>query len=71
VGFLASPPEIVERVLQCDCGFEARADDEDGLVDEIRRHARDVHGMALSEDEALHLVAVNAPPRDRKHKEER
>lgn len=46
-------------MLRCDCGFEARADDEEGLVAEVRRHARDVHGMALSADEAL-LLAFRA-----------
>lgn len=45
--------------LHCDCGFQARADDEEGLVAEVRRHAWDCHGMALSHDEAL-LVAFRA-----------
>jgi hypothetical protein len=45
----------VERALQCECGFEARAEDESGLVDAIRRHAWDAHAMALSRDEALML----------------
>jgi predicted small metal-binding protein len=65
----------VDRVLQCDCGFEARATDEDGLVDQMRRHARDVHGMALTRNEALQLVAgaerrANALPRASEEKEE-
>lgn len=46
-------------MLHCECGFEARAEDEDGLVAEVRRHARDAHGMALSHDEAL-LLAFRA-----------
>jgi hypothetical protein len=46
----------VEQVLHCECGFEARAEDEDGLVAEVRRHARDAHGMALSHHEALVLA---------------
>jgi Protein of unknown function (DUF1059) len=58
----------LERVLQCDCGFEARAEHEDGLVAEVRRHAREAHGMALSHDEALLLafraeLDTNAPER--------
>jgi Protein of unknown function (DUF1059) len=48
----------MDRVLQCDCGFEARAADEDGLVARVQRHAQDAHGMALSHDEALLLVFV-------------
>ncbi len=51
----------MEKVLQCDCGFEARAEHEDGLVAEVRRHAWEAHGMALSPDEAL-LVAFRAEP---------
>jgi hypothetical protein len=49
----------VDRVLQCDCGFKARAEDEDRLVAEVRRHAREAHGMALSRDDAL-LLAFRA-----------
>ena len=49
----------MEQVLQCECGFEARAEDEDGLVAEVRRHARNAHGMALSHHEAL-LLAFRA-----------
>jgi Protein of unknown function (DUF1059) len=46
----------VEKVLRCECGFEARAMDEDGLAVEIQRHAREGHGMTLSRDEALLLT---------------
>jgi predicted small metal-binding protein len=43
-------------VLTCDCGFEARAADEDSLVAEVRRHASDAHGMTLSRDDAVLLI---------------
>ena len=49
----------METVLYCECGFEARGGDEEVLVAEIRRHARDAHGMALSHDDAL-LLAFRA-----------
>ena len=49
----------MKKVLQCECGFLARADDEEGLVDEVQCHARDVHGMDLSHEEAL-LLAFRA-----------
>jgi hypothetical protein len=63
----------MDKVLHCDCGFEARAADEGGLVAEVQRHAREAHGMALSHDEALLLAfrvelnseALNTTPRDR------
>ena len=48
---------MVRTVLECDCGFEALADDEDSLVVEIRRHAREEHGMTLSLGEALLLAS--------------
>jgi len=49
----------VERIVDCECGFEARSEDEGGLVAEVRRHARVAHGMALSAEEAL-LLAFRA-----------
>jgi len=48
---------MVETVLPCECGFVARADDEETLVAEVLRHAREAHGMALSRDEALALAS--------------
>jgi Protein of unknown function (DUF1059) len=48
--------ESKERVLRCDCGFEVRAEHEDALVAEVRRHAREEHSMALTSDEALLLA---------------
>jgi predicted small metal-binding protein len=44
-------------VLHCHCGFEARAEREGALVAEVRRHAREAHGMTLSFDDAKLLVA--------------
>jgi hypothetical protein len=43
-------------VLHCDCGFEVRGAHEEVLVAEVKRHAMDAHGMALSHDEALVLA---------------
>ena len=70
---------MVDRVLHCDCGFEARAADENELVATVQRHAREVHDMSLVHDQALLLVrrarvGMDArpaiPPRNR-HKEKR
>jgi hypothetical protein len=49
----------VDKVLHCQCGFEARGGDEEALVAEVSRHAREAHGMALTNDEAL-LLAFHA-----------
>ena len=53
---LAWPRASLENVLHCDCGFEARAEDERELVDQIQRHAWEAHGMSLSEEQALLLA---------------
>ena len=67
-------------MLQCEGGFLARADGEDGLVNEVQRHAREVHGMDLSHDDALLLAfraelgthaAVRTPrPKERQREEQ-
>jgi hypothetical protein len=46
----------VETVITCECGFEARAADEEGLVAEVMRHAAETHCMPLSHEDALLLV---------------
>jgi predicted small metal-binding protein len=46
----------VGAVITCECGFDARAADEEGLVAEVRRHAAEAHCMPLSHEEALLLV---------------
>ena len=46
----------MDKALQCECGYAARAEDEAGLVVEVQRHAWEAHGMALSDEEALVLT---------------
>lgn len=46
----------VGTVITCECGFEARAADEEELIAEVRRHAAEAHCMPLSHEEALLLV---------------
>jgi hypothetical protein len=60
----------VDKVLRCECGFEARAADEEGLVAQIRSHATETHGMALSRDDAL-LLAFQAVLDNQTDEEER
>jgi hypothetical protein len=45
-----------DKTLRCDCGYEASALDEAGLVEKVRRHARRAHGIAFSDEEALLVV---------------
>jgi hypothetical protein len=53
----------VDKILHCDCGFEARAEQEDELVAQVRRHAHEAHGMELTHDEARRL-ALRADPKE-------
>jgi hypothetical protein len=46
----------MKRLLRCDCGFEARADDEGELIAEVQRHALDAHGMKLTPEEVRRLA---------------
>ena len=46
----------MSETLRCECGFQARADDEDGLVTEVRRHACQAHRMPLTPADALQLI---------------
>jgi predicted small metal-binding protein len=45
-----------DKVLCSDCGHEVAADGEAELLEEIRRHAREAHGVIFSVEEALLVV---------------
>jgi predicted small metal-binding protein len=47
----------VGEVVRCDCGYEVRVADEEGLVAAIQWHAREAHDMPLSDEEALVLAS--------------
>jgi predicted small metal-binding protein len=44
------------KALFCDCGYEVRADDEDTLVEAIRKHAREAHGIDFSLELAFDIA---------------
>jgi hypothetical protein len=55
----------MDKAVRCECGFDARAADEETLVAEVRRHAWEAHRMALTSHEALLLAfraELNADP---------
>jgi hypothetical protein len=51
----------MQKVLHCECGFEARAEDEDELIREVQRHALEAHGMTLTHAQVLALAARAEP----------
>ena len=42
-----------DTALRCDCGYAVIAPDEAGLVEEIRVHAEEAHGIVFSVEDAL------------------
>jgi hypothetical protein len=55
-----------DKALLCDCGYEVRASGEPALVDAIRRHAWEAHGIQFSVELALD-IARGARPVPREH----
>lgn len=45
------------KKVQCDCGFVARADDDDTLVEVVQKHAKDVHNMDMTREQVLAMAA--------------
>ena len=44
------------KKIDCECGFIVRGDSDDELVTSAQQHAREVHGMELSREQALSLA---------------
>jgi predicted small metal-binding protein len=44
------------KKVQCDCGFVARADNDDTLVDVVQKHAKEVHNMDLTREQVLAMA---------------
>lgn len=46
----------MSKIIHCPCGHVVEGRDDDELVANAQSHARDVHGMDLSSDEALSMA---------------
>jgi predicted small metal-binding protein len=46
----------MEKVIQCPCGTAVRGKDEDELVSKAQQHARELHGMELTREQALAMA---------------
>jgi predicted small metal-binding protein len=49
------------KAIRCECGYEVRASDEDALVEGIRHHASEAHGIAFSIELARKLAREATP----------
>jgi predicted small metal-binding protein len=46
------------KVFTCECGVVLRGADDDELVANAQRHARDVHGMDVSREQILAMARI-------------
>jgi predicted small metal-binding protein len=46
----------VKKMVKCDCGFIVRSGDENVLVAELQKHAREHHKMNISREQILAMA---------------
>ena len=44
------------KIIACDCGYRLQTRTEEHQVTEVRRHAREAHGISFSTEEALAVL---------------
>jgi predicted small metal-binding protein len=49
----------VSKVVRCSCGVEMRAQDEGELIRQVQEHAREVHDVALSEEQVRAMMEID------------
>ncbi len=47
----------MSKIIRCPCGTVVRARDEESLVAQAQQHARDVHAMELTREQALAMAS--------------
>jgi predicted small metal-binding protein len=51
------------KIINCDCGFLVRGETDDELVANAQTHAREVHNMEISREQALSLATPESANR--------
>jgi predicted small metal-binding protein len=46
----------MQKVINCPCGFVVKAETDEQLVAKAQQHAKDVHQMELTRDQALAMA---------------
>ena len=49
----------VGKVVRCSCGVEMRDRDEGELIRRVQQHAREVHDLALSEEQVRAMMEID------------
>jgi predicted small metal-binding protein len=44
------------KIVKCDCGFVVRSDNDDKLVADLQKHAKEHHKMDLSRQQVLAMA---------------
>jgi len=47
---------MAKKFVKCDCGFVVRSDNDDQLVSELQKHAKEHHKMDLSKEQVLAMA---------------
>jgi predicted small metal-binding protein len=48
----------MSKVIKCPCGMVVRARDDEALVTQAQKHARDAHALELTREQALAMAAL-------------
>jgi predicted small metal-binding protein len=59
---------MVAKVVQCDCGFIVRSDNDDRLVADLQLHASEHHKMNLTRDQVLAMARPEPGPESKDRK---
>jgi predicted small metal-binding protein len=47
---------MAKKFVKCDCGFVVRSDNDDELVSDLQKHAKEHHKMDLSREQVLAMA---------------
>lgn len=47
---------MIKKLVKCDCGFVVRSDNDDKLVAELQKHAKEHHKMDLTREQILAMA---------------
>ena len=50
----------MQKVINCPCGFIVKAENDEELVSKAQLHAKEVHQMELSREQALSMARPNS-----------
>ena len=49
----------MKKIVRCTCGVEIRNSDEQQLIHDVQTHAREAHGLALSDEQVRAMMVID------------